>query len=206
MSHNTVLSKDNLDIAFQTFSNAIKQINKNKKVSLYIVGGGAIIASFEYRLSTMDIDAMFAIDEEITEAIEITAQELQLPNDWLNQEFINTPSYSPKLIKASTVLKEYGDNLKVYSLPPKYLIAMKLKSSRPTGGDLDDIIYMIYELRYKNIGITFEDIIDAYKNLYDDFSNTYDYFFKKAKEAFDVPLKEVAEIIESKIAINRYHH
>ena len=67
---------------------------------------------------------------------------------------------------------------------------MKLKSSRPTGGDLDDVVYMIYELRYKNIGIEYKDVIDAYKTLYDDFSNTYDYFLKKAEEAFNVISKK----------------
>ena len=206
MSHNSVLSKDNLDIVFQTFSNTIKQINNNKKVSLYIVGGGAIVASFEYRLSTMDIDAMFATDDEITKAIKMTAQELQLPNDWLNQDFINTPSFSPKLSEVSTLLKSYNDNLTIYTLPSKYLIAMKLKSSRPTGGDIDDIINMIYELRYKGVEIMYEDIIAAYKTLYDDFSNTYNFYLKKTKEAFDAPLEDVVEIIQQRIFINKSHH
>ncbi|MBO4667824.1 MAG: hypothetical protein J5666_06865 [Bacilli bacterium] len=206
MSHNSVLSKDNLDIVFQTFSNTIKQINNNKKVSLYIVGGGAIVASFEYRLSTMDIDAMFATDDEIIKAIKMTAQELQLPNDWLNQDFINTPSFSPKLSEVSTLLKSYNDNLTIYTLPSKYLIAMKLKSSRPTGGDIDDIINMIYELRYKGVEIMYEDIIAAYKTLYDDFSNTYNFYLKKTKEAFDAPLEDVVEIIQQRIFINKSHH
>ena len=205
MSHNSVLSKDNLDIVFQTFSNTIKQINNNKKVSLYIVGGGAIVASFEYRLSTMDIDAMFATDDEIIKAIKMTAQELQLPNDWLNQDFINTPSFSPKLSEVSTLLKSYNDNLTIYTLPSKYLIAMKLKSSRPTGGDIDDIINMIYELRYKGVEIMYEDIIAAYKTLYDDFSNTYNFYLKKTKEAFDAPLEDVVEIIQQRIFINKSH-
>ena len=206
MLHNIVLSKDNMDLVFQTFSNNIRKINKNKKISLYIVGGSAIVSSFEYRLSTMDIDAIYAIDEELTRAIEMTAQELHLPIDWLNQDFIKTPSYSSKLIEVSTILKKYGQNLKIFSLPPRFLIAMKLKSSRPTGGDLDDVVYMIYELRYKNIGIEYKDVIDAYKTLYDDFSNTYDYFLKKAEEAFNIPLEDVTEIIENKIFINKFHH
>lgn len=110
MLHNIVLSKDNMDLVFQTFSNNIRKINKNKK----IVGGSAIVSSFEYRLSTMDIDAIYAIDEELTRAIEMTAQELHLPIDWLNQDFIKTPSYSSKLIEVSTILKKYGQNLKKF--------------------------------------------------------------------------------------------
>ena len=84
----------------------------------------------------------------------------------------------------------YNEIIVVYSLEPKYLIAMKLKSSRPTGGDLDDVIKMIYELRFKGTEITYETIIEAYKELYADFSNTYDYFLEKAKEAFETPIED----------------
>ena len=63
-------------------------------------------------------------------------------------------------------------------------------SSRPTGDDLDDIIKMIYESRYRNDPLTYEDVIKTYKELYSDFSNTYDYFLVKAKEAFETPKED----------------
>ena len=186
----------------------LERVSNSSYKNQFVLKGGMLVSSLiglDNR-ATMDIDAIYAIDEELTRAIEMTAQELHLPIDWLNQDFIKTPSYSSKLIEVSTILKKYGQNLKIFSLPPRFLIAMKLKSSRPTGGDLDDVVYMIYELRYKNIGIEYKDVIDAYKTLYDDFSNTYDYFLKKAEEAFNIPLEDVTEIIENKIFINKFHH
>ena len=77
-------------------------------------------------------------------------------------------------------------------------LATKLKSSRPTGGDLDDIIMMIYELRYKKDQITYDDVIEAYKYLYTDFSNTYDYFLQKTNEAFEVPIEDFEHLLKKR--------
>ncbi len=74
---------------------------------------------------------------------------------------------------------------------------MKIKSSRPTGGDLGDITKMIYELRIKKESCSYDDVIKAYKYLYTDFSNTYDYFLKKTKEAFEIPLEDIESIAKS---------
>jgi hypothetical protein len=52
------------------------------------------------------------------------------------------------------------------------------------------IYFLIYELRYKEASITYDEIIDAYKELYPGFSNTIDYFLKKAKEAFETHVED----------------
>ena len=152
--------------------------------------------SFDYRMSTIDVDALFNNDEKTKTAIVNTAKKLNLPDNWLNDDFVNTPSYSEKLKSKAKVYSTFSNIVKVYLLEPKYLIAMKLKSSRPTGGDLDDIIKMIYEMRYKKIPITYEEVLEAYKELYNDFSNTYGYFLEKAKAAFDSPVEDFAYLFE----------
>ena len=80
---------------------------------------------------------------------------------------------------------------------------MKLKSSRPEGGDMDDIIKMIYETRLNYEPLKYEDIIDAYKELYDNFDNTYDFFLEKAKDAFEAPLEDIEPIIYPEKALFR---
>ena len=68
---------------------------------------------------------------------------------------------------------------------------MKFKSSRPGGGDLDDIVKMIYELKLEKVQLSYDDVIEAYKELYENFDNTYDYFLKKTKEAFEAPIEDI---------------
>lgn len=171
-------------------TNEYIKLGGTQPINIYLVGGAAIVLNFEYRLSTIDIDALFIDNQTLKKAVDNISKEMNLPADWLNDDFINTPSYSNEIIEKSKLHSKYLGVLFVYTLEPKYMIAMKLKSSRPTSGDLDDIIKMIYELRFKEVPISYEEIIDAYKELYSDFSNTYDYFLREAKEAFETPVED----------------
>lgn len=192
MLHNQLLTKNSIDEIFDCFA---KNYDGKDPLNVFLVGGGAIMIHFDFRQSTIDLDAFFKTNNLVEIAINKVAEEKGLPKDWLNQDFINTPSYSPKINEVSKLYKAFNNVVFVYCLEPVYLIAMKLKSSRPTGGDLDDIIKMIYELRYKSISISYEEVINAYQYLYTDFSNTYDYFLEKTKEAFNTPLEEIEIIL-----------
>lgn len=193
MLHNQVLNKNSIDSIFSCLAN---NYHGTKPINIYLVGGAAIMLHFDYRQSTIDFDALFQNNNEMEKAIKQVSDQLSLPIDWLNQDFVNTPSFSSKIIECSKLYKSFNDVVFVYSLEPMYLIAMKLKSSRPTGGDLDDIVKMIYELRFNNAPITFEKVLEAYRHLYQDFSNTYDYFLKKTKEAFETPMEEVEIVLK----------
>ena len=195
MLHNQLITKDNFHTIFESLSNEYEVLGGKKKVNIYVIGGAAIVLNFEYRLSTMDVDALYSDNPLLDKAIANVSKQFNLPSDWLNQDFKQTPSYSPEIPKKSLFINQYGKYVYVFTMKPEYLIAMKLKSSRPTGGDLDDIIKMIYELRYAKYPISYELIIDAYKQLYKDFSNTYDYFLSKTKETFETPIEEITYIL-----------
>ena len=190
MLHNQSLNKENIQLLFQTFAKEYESLGGKEDLNLYLVGGAAILFNFNYRKSTIDIDALFKNTKIVEEAIKNTAQIMNLTDDWLNQDFKDTPSFSPKIVEKAKLFKEYGNTVKVFLLEPKYIISMKLKSSRPTGGDLDDIIKMIYELRIKGDKLTFDETMKAYDELYQDHSNTYESFFRKTKEAFDTPIED----------------
>lgn len=190
MLHSKIIRRDDIDIIFDALADEYLKLNGEDIFDVYLVGGAAIVLNFEYRASTIDIDAYFKNNQQINQAIDEVSKRLDLPKDWLNCDFMATPSYSPVIVNKAKLYKAFRKVIKVHLLEPKYLIAMKLKSSRPTGGDLDDVIKMIYELRYKNIPISYEEIINAYKELYPNFSNTYDYFLKKTREAFDTPMED----------------
>ena len=198
MLHNTLINKQDIDNLFCALANEYESLGGKNDINIYLVGGASIILNFDYRMSTIDIDALFKTDELFQESIKSVSKKLHLQNDWINQDFVNTPSYSPKILKYAKPFSTYGNFIHLFTLEPKYLIAMKLKSSRPTGGDLDDIVMMIYEMRYKNISISYDEIIKAYNDLYSDFSNTYDYFLERAKNAFEVPIEDFAFLFERK--------
>ena len=190
MLHSKVLKREDIDTIFDDLASEYIKLGGTQKVDIYLVGGAAIVLNFDYRISTIDIDAFFKDDKTLVQSIDNVSKKQNLPNDWLNCDFINTPSYSPAILEKANIYKTYRRKINVFLLEPKYIIAMKLKSSRPTGGDLDDIIKMIYELRYKGSSISYPEIIDAYKELYSDFVNTYDYFLEKTKEAFETPIED----------------
>lgn len=196
MLHNKLIQKEDIDTLFSNLSKEYELLGGNKTVDIYLVGGAAIILSFDYRASTLDIDACFKDNALLNSAIDNVSSKLNLPKDWINQDFIKTPSYSPIIKEKAKLFAKYGNYINILYLDAKYLIAMKLKSSRPTGGDLDDIIMMIYELRYKNMNISYKEIINAYRELYSDFSNTYDYFLERAKLAFEVPVEDFERLFK----------
>ena len=198
MLHSKLIKKDDIDSIFSTLAQEYELIGGNKDINIYLVGGASIIISFDYRMSTIDIDAYYKNNKKLEKAIETVSAKLNLPKDWINSDFVNTPSFSYKIVEKARAFSKYGKFINIFCLEPKYLIAMKLKSSRPTGGDLDDIIMMIYELRYKNVAITFDEIINAYKDLYPDFSNTYDYFLEKTKAAFEIPVEDFAHLFNKR--------
>lgn len=199
MLHSSLLKKENLDLLLDKLAAEYIDLGGAKKVEIYLVGGAAILLNFDFRMSTIDIDALFTDNEILESAIKNISKRDGLPSDWINKDFVNTPSYSPLITKKARKHAVYRGIISVYSLSPEYLIAMKLKSSRPTGGDLDDIIKMIYELRYKKVKITYEGIIKAYKELYSDFSNTYSYFLEKTKEAFETPIEDFEYLFKKEI-------
>lgn len=195
MLHNSLINKGNFDAIFNNLASTYEHLGGNENINIYLVGGTAIVLNFFYRQSTLDVDALFNTNNIFKEAIKIVGNDFKLANNWLNSDFVNTPSYSNEIIKKATLYNKYGKNINVYCLETKYLLAMKIKSSRPEGGDIDDIIKMIYETRLNNKKLTYNEVIDAYKELYNDFTNTYESTLYRAKEAFEVPLEDIECII-----------
>lgn len=193
---NFPFNKQSFDDVFNYFAAKCIKHGIKGPINLYVVGGASIVMSFEYRKSTIDIDAYYENSEELKLIIAEISKELEIPSDWINNEFVKTPSYSPKIMETAKLRSNYQDMIYVYTLDPEYIIAMKLKSSRPTGGDMRDITYMVYELRLSGSDITYEKVMEAYDYLYDnDHSYTYEFFFDKTKEAFNVSIQDIKDML-----------
>lgn len=79
------------------------------------------------------------------EAINAVGDRLELPNGWLNTDFKNTSSFSPKLIQYSKHYRTYSGVLNIRTINAEYLIAMKLMSGRRYKKDLSDIVGILNE-------------------------------------------------------------
>ena len=159
------LTKEQLDNIFKELANALKKKLKGKKFSyeLIIVGGASILLNYSFRMSTIDIDCLDMNDALMNETINAVVSKYDLPNGWINTDFIKTNSYTPKLIQYSTFYKSYANNtLIVRTIKDEYLIAMKMVAARKYKHDYSDI----YGILKENKSLKYEDIITAVKNLY----------------------------------------
>lgn len=168
LSEKFTLNKSNIDFFLKELSKEIKkEYGRHANVELLIAGGAAIMMNYSFRDSTTDIDAIVSSQMSIKDAINRVGDKYDLPNGWLNSDFKQTTSYSPKIVAHSKFYKTFNQVLNVRIIEPEYLIAMKLKSNRQYKYDVSDIVGIIKEQK----NLSFEKIINAAKEFYgnDDF-------------------------------------
>ena len=107
---------------------------------VFIVGGAAMALAYSTRRVTKDIDAVFEPKSAIYDAAATVAEQLALPEDWLNdavKRFIPGPDEN-----ARTMPDIHG--IEVSTASPRYLLAMKLMAMR-FGEDDEDIEILLAE-------------------------------------------------------------
>jgi len=115
---------------------------------------------------TTDVDAIIHAASSMKDAINRVGDKYDLPNGWLNTDFMRTGSYSPKLVEFSVHYRTYSNVLEIRTISSEYLIAMKLRSGRKYKNDLSDIIGILAEHEKRNQPITLEMINKAVNDLY----------------------------------------
>lgn len=166
MSYNN-FTKENLDTYLKELAKAFKKLNgKSMPAELVLVGGAAILTNYGFRDMTADIDAVIHATSTMKDAINTVGDKFDLPNGWLNADFMHTGSYSPKLDEFSNYYKSFYGVLSVRTVSAEYLIAMKLRSGRKYKNDLSDIIGILAEHEKRGNPITLDKINTAVHNLY----------------------------------------
>ena len=114
------------------------------RAELFVVGGAAMALAYSRSRITKDIDAIFEPKATVYEAAQVVAEELGMPQDWLNDAVkAFAPGDDPdRRVVFSTPA------LEVSAASPRYLLAMKIFSSR-VGVDAEDI-----KVLYKELGFT----------------------------------------------------
>jgi hypothetical protein len=124
---------------------------------IFIVGGAAIALAYSTRRVTKDIDAVFEPKAVIYEAAAKVAEDLDLPEDWLNDA---AKAYMPGKDSDARPLPSV-EGIEITTASPRYLLAMKLMAVR-MGEDDRDI-----ELLLGMCGITSaEDALDLLRYMY----------------------------------------
>jgi Nucleotidyltransferase of unknown function (DUF6036) len=107
---------------------------KGVRGQIFIVGGAAMALAYSTRRVTKDIDAVFEPKSAIYAAATKVAEDLGLPEDWLNdavKSFMPGPDEHPRPVPDVR-------GIEVTTASPRYLLAMKLMAMR-FGEDDEDI-------------------------------------------------------------------
>jgi hypothetical protein len=107
---------------------------------IFIVGGAAMALAYSTRRVTKDIDAVFEPKSAVCTAAEKVAEDLGLPEGWLNDAvkgFMPGPDEDPRPVPDI-------QGIEVTTASPRYLLAMKLMAMR-FGEDDEDIEILLAE-------------------------------------------------------------
>ena len=106
MCANKPFTKENLERCLKELAKEFRKKNGTKiPAEITIIGGASILLNYGFREMTYDIDAIIKSSSVMKEAINTVGDRLNLPTGWINTDFINTSSYTPKLIEFSKYYK-----------------------------------------------------------------------------------------------------
>ena len=161
------IGKKELDIYLRELGKEYRKLEgKKSPAEIVLIGGGAILANYNFRTSTTDVDAIIHAASAMKEAINRVGDKYYLANRWLNEDFVRTVSYSPKIEEFSQFYRQYSNVLQVRTIKAEYIIAMKLRAGRKYKNDFSDIIGVLMEHEEKNEHISYRDIDRAVIDLY----------------------------------------
>ena len=108
---------------------------------ILLTGGAAMCLVHSARDMTKDIDALYEPKELINQLVIEIANEQDLPADWLNDSVKG-------FVTPGAPVEDFMvfDGLKVTTVSPEYLLAMKLMSSRFGEKDAEDIRFLLRDL------------------------------------------------------------
>lgn len=188
-SEHGYFTKDNLDMYLKELAKEYRKLGgKAMPAEIILIGGAAILTNYGFRNMTTDIDAVIHAATSMKTAINHVGDKFNLPNGWLNADFMKTSSYSRKLDEVSVYYRTFSNVLQIRTVSAEYLIAMKLRSGRKYKNDLSDIIGILAEHEKAAAPITMAAIDKAVRKLYGgwtDFPSDSKTFIEDAVSAGD---------------------
>lgn len=110
--------------AFQLLADKLRQQNIIGHV--HVIGGAAMILAYDSRTITRDIDAIYAPDGPVIDAVRQIAKVKGWPSTWLNNQ---ATAYVSRT-RGEGVLVFDHPHLQVMATPAEHLLAMKVRAAR----------------------------------------------------------------------------
>lgn len=126
-----------------------------KTIEIAVYGGSALMLSYDWRLATRDVDAVFENDRTIVRRLaDVVANRRGWPKDWLNDGVKGFLSTRDSCEGVKSLFGEFpspdAPGLRVFVPRPEYMFAMKCRAMRLGGvgdnGDIDDIRNLALEI------------------------------------------------------------
>lgn len=167
MSSKTEITKENLDTYLKDLGKEFRKLNgKSIPAEIIMIGGAAILVNYGFRDMTTDVDAIIHASSAMKEAINRVRDKYNLPNGWLNADFMRTDSYTSKLDLYCKHYRTFSNVLTVRTVSAEYLVAMKLKAGRQYKHDRSDILGILAEHKKRGEEISIDAVKTAVTNLY----------------------------------------
>jgi len=167
MSSDKPFTRENLDICLRELAKEYRKRNGEKSLSeIILIGGASILINYGFREMTYDMDAIIHSSSAMKDAIRIVGDRFDLPSGWLNTDFMNTKSYTEKLITYSKYYKTFSNILQVRTISAEYLVAMKLMAGRQYKNDFSDVIGIVIEQKECGDELTLTRVMKAVGDLY----------------------------------------
>lgn len=126
-------------------------LEKNQSIEINLYGGGVFMLLFETRENTEDLDVTLQADIEIAPMVQIVADILHLPNDWLNTRIsaFTLKAETKEMLRPLPPETFFHPAIQINYPAPGYLLAMKCMASRHTK-DYADIAAIAKGIGLKN--------------------------------------------------------
>ena len=181
------ITKENLDTYLKELAKEYRKRNgKNMPAEIILIGGASVVINYGFREMTYDLDAIINASFIMKEAINNVGDKYNLPNGWLNDDFIKTDSYSSNIVQYSKHYHTYSNVVTFRTITGEYLLAMKLKSGRKYKHDQSDIIGILWEQERMGRPLTLKNIKKAVVDLY----GSYDAISSEMKDFIEVVMMD----------------
>lgn len=172
-------TKENLDQYLKELAKEFRRRNgKSMPAEIILIGGASVIINYGFREMTYDMDAIINAASSMRDAIHSVGDRFHLPNGWMNDDFMRTDSYTPKIAVFSKYYRTYSNVVTFRTVTGEYLVAMKLRSGREYKYDRSDVIGILWEQDKTGDPLTMDRIKKAVADLY----GSYDVLADDVKE------------------------
>lgn len=183
----TPFTKDNLNQYLKELAKEFRKLNgKGTPAEIILIGGASVVINYGFREMTYDMDAIINASSSMKDAINFVGDKFGLPNGWMNDDFMKTNSYTPKIAQYSKYYRTFSNTVTFRTVTGEYLVAMKLMSGRQYKYDRSDVIGVLWEQDKTGDPLTIERIKQAVCNLY----GSYEILPKEIREFVEKALED----------------